>query len=162
MAGLPVGSAEALRRLGRVLASLLAAWFWGLCLLPAAARAADPTPDGQAPALRAQASAPAVLAAGPLHYRCDGLPLSAILHGGAVDAPSIPNSSGGTLPGAFVQLAWQQAGEAIALQLPRTNNAGPPSFTDGRWWWSLEDPEHPRFRLRRRRGDIQEIACEPM
>ena len=94
-------------------------------------------------------------------FRCDGLPLTATLHGGAVDDPAIPNSSAGTLPGAFVQLKWQQAGEAITLQLPRTNNAGPPSFTDGKWWWSLEDPNHPRFRLRQGRGEIQDFACEP-
>lgn len=94
-------------------------------------------------------------------YRCDGVPLTATLHGGAVDDPTIPNRSGGTLPGAFVQLQWQRDGESIALQLPRTNNAGAPSFTDGKWWWSLEDPAHPRFRLRRGGGGIEDFACEP-
>lgn len=94
-------------------------------------------------------------------YRCDGVPLTATLHGGAVDDPTIPNRSGGTLPGAFVQLQWQREGESIALQLPRTNNAGAPSFTDGKWWWSLEDPAHPRFRLRRGGGgEIEDFACE--
>lgn len=93
-------------------------------------------------------------------FRCDGVPLTASLHGGAVDDPTIPNRSAGTLPGAFVQLQWQRAGEPVALQLPRTNNAGAPSFTDGKWWWSLEDPDHPRFRLRRGGGDIEDFACE--
>ena len=94
-------------------------------------------------------------------FRCDGALLTATLHGGAVDDPAIPNRSGGTLPGAFVQLQWQRAGERISLQLPRTNNAGAPSFTDGKWWWSLENPVHPRFRLRRGGGDIEDFACEP-
>lgn len=94
-------------------------------------------------------------------FRCDGTPLSATLHGGAVDDPSIPNRSGGTLPGAFMQLQWQRTGEMIALQLPRTNNAGAPSFSDGKWWWSLEDPLHPRFRLRRGGGEITDFACDP-
>ena len=54
----------------------------------------------------------------------------------------------------------QSAWETIALQLPRTNNAGAPSFTDGKWWWSLEDPAHPRFRLRRGGGAVEDFACE--
>ena len=109
-----------------------------------------------APAQAAEGSA-----AAPGRFRCDGAPLTATLHGGAVDDPAIPNVSAGTLPGAFVQLRWQQADGVIALQLPRTNNAGPPSFTDGKWWWSLEDPLHPAFRLRRGSGDIQDFVCEP-
>ena len=42
--------------------------------------------------------------------------------------------------------------------LPRTNNAGAPSYTDGQWWWSLEDPQRPRFQ--RSRGSIETYACE--
>jgi hypothetical protein len=108
---------------------------------------------------------PVLLIADPAHadrtapsgtYRCDGEFLVATLHPGAVDDPSIPNASNGTLPGAFVQLRWRD----VNLQLPRTNNAGAPSFTDGKWWWSLEDVEHPRFRLRRGLGDVQDFACE--
>jgi hypothetical protein len=95
-------------------------------------------------------------AAEPLTYRCDGTLLTATLHRGAVDDPSSPNSTGGTLPGAYVVL--QSSG--LNLQLPRTNNAGAPSFTDGKWWWSLEDPDHPRFLLRRGLGDIESLACE--
>ncbi|MEB3322970.1 MAG: hypothetical protein VKI81_09125 [Synechococcaceae cyanobacterium] len=110
---------------------------------------------------------PVLLIADPAHadrtdqprtYRCDGESLIATLHHGAVDDPSIPNASRGTLPGAFVQLQWRD----VNLQLPRTNNAGAPSFTDGKWWWSLEDGEHPRFRLRRGLGDGQDFACEPV
>ena len=92
----------------------------------------------------------------PIAYRCDGEPLSALVNNGAVDTFAIPNTTGGTVPGAFVVLQWRD----ITLQLPRTNNAGAPSFTDGKWWWSLEDPAHPRFRLRRGAGDLQDFACE--
>ena len=90
-------------------------------------------------------------------YRCDGTPLRATVHAGAVDDPTAPNRSGLTLPGSFVVLE----GPDLSLQLPRTNNAGAPSFTDGQWWWSLEDPEHPTFQLRRARGDILNMVCLP-
>lgn len=98
---------------------------------------------------------PARAAAQPLelHYRCDGDPLLAVTHGGAVDADGIPNTSDGTVPGAFVVLHWRE----MTLQLPRSNNAGAPSYTDGKWWWSLERPDQPRLRLRR--GDVQDFAC---
>jgi hypothetical protein len=89
-------------------------------------------------------------------YRCDGEPLIAQVNNGAVDAFDIPNVAAGTVPGAFVVLQWRE----ITLQLPRTNNAGAPSFTDGKWWWSLEDPAHPRFQLRRGLGDGQRFSCE--
>lgn len=92
----------------------------------------------------------------PVAYRCDGDPLSALLNNGAVDSFAIPNTSAGTVPGAFVVLQWRD----ISLQLPRTNNAGAPSFTDGKWWWSLEDPEHPSFRLRRGLGEVQSFRCD--
>ena len=91
--------------------------------------------------------------AGIQSYTCDGDALIAAYDNGPVDAPGIPNSSAGTVPGAVVVLRWRD----ISLQLPRTNNAGAPSYTDGKWWWSLEDPGHPRFRLRR--GDVVEFAC---
>jgi hypothetical protein len=58
------------------------------------------------------------------------------------------------VPGAFVVLRWR----GLSLQLPRTNNAGAPSYTDGQWWWSLEDPQRPRFQ--RSRGLIETYACE--
>ena len=86
-------------------------------------------------------------------YRCGGDPLEARIENGAVDAVRIPNSIAGTPPGAFVVLRWR----GTTLQLPRTNNAGAPSFTDGRWWWSLEDPEHPR--LLQRRATVEAIPC---
>lgn len=89
-------------------------------------------------------------------YRCDGEPLIAQVNNGAVDAFDIPNVAAGTVPGAFVVLQWRE----ITLQLPRTNNAGSPSFTDGKWWWSLEDPAHPTFQLRRGLGDGQRFSCE--
>lgn len=89
------------------------------------------------------------------HYRCDGDPLVAIAHNGAVDAADIPNSSAGTLPGAFVVLKWR----GLSLQLPRTNNAGSPSYTDGRWWWLADDADHPVFA--QRRAAAQNYSCQP-
>ena len=90
-------------------------------------------------------------------YRCDGEPLTARLVAGPVDEPALPHPSTAPVPvGGFVVLEWH----GQHLQLPRTNNAGPASFTDGQWWWSLEDPDHPRFRRRRGLGDVQDVRCE--
>lgn len=90
-------------------------------------------------------------------FHCDGDPLSALLFPGPMDEPGITDPTTGPVPvGRFVVLHWRD----LNLQLPRTNNAGTASFTDGKWWWSLEDPTHPRFRLRRSRGDVQDFACE--
>lgn len=68
-------------------------------------------------------------------------------------AGAIPNMADGTVPGDVVLLQWR----GLTLQLPRTNNAGAPSYTDGRWWWQVEDPEHPDFR--QRRGAIVSYSC---
>jgi len=93
----------------------------------------------------------------PEAYLCDGEALTALLVKGPMDEPAIPDPSTGPVPiGGNVVLAWR----GMSLQLPRTNNAGPASFSDGKWWWSLEDPAHPRFRLRRPFGDIQDFSCE--
>ena len=92
-------------------------------------------------------------AAVPEHYLCDGDGLEATLHNGAVDASEIPNSEGGTVPGAFIVLQWR----GLSLQLPRTNNAGIPSYTDGRWWWQAVDPDRPNFR--EYRGSVKTYAC---
>ena len=102
-------------------------------------------------------SAPTALASSDRaqHYLCGGEPLEAIAFNGPVDAADIPNSSGGTLPGAFLVLRWRNG----TLQLPRTNNAGVPSYTDGRWWWQALDPDHPEFA--QLRGDVQQYRCEP-
>jgi hypothetical protein len=92
----------------------------------------------------------------PVAYLCDGEPLEALLVKGGMDDPTIPDPSTAPVPvGGFVVLQWR----GLSLQLPRTNNAGPASFTDGKWWWSLEDPAHPRFRLRRGLGDVQDFRC---
>lgn len=89
-------------------------------------------------------------------YRCDGEPLEATLVRGPVDDPTLPDPMAGPVPmGGFVLLAWRDQ----RLQLPRNNNAGAPSFSDGRWWWSLEDPAHPRFRQRLPGGAIADFAC---
>ncbi len=117
-----------------------------LCWLAAAPALAQATGSGTA-----RADLPATASA--VRYRCGGDLLLARSENGAVDAVAIPNTSAGTQPGAFVVLEWR----GISLQLPRTNNAGAPSYTDGRWWWSLENPDQPRFRLRR--GAIEEFPC---
>lgn len=93
-------------------------------------------------------------AAEAMPYRCDGDLLLATNDNGAVDAPDIPNSAAGTVPGATVLLEWRE----LRLQLPRTNNAGAPSYTDGLWWWSVEDPQQPRFL--HRRGAIERFSCQ--
>ena len=93
----------------------------------------------------------------PESYRCDGEPLTALLMPGAMDEATLPDPSTAPVPiGGYVVLKWHD----LSLQLPRTNNAGPASFTDGGWWWSLEDQDHPRFRLRRGLGNIQDFACD--
>ena len=112
-------------------------------------------------------------AARPFPYLCDGEPLLAYYDNGAVDATGIPNSvalappsPGGTalasgspgptaitVPGAFVLLRWGE----VSLQLPRTNVAGAPSYSDGRWLWSLDDPQRPRFL--ERRGSVRSHSC---
>ena len=95
----------------------------------------------------------------PRAYICAGEPLSALLVKGPMDEPAIPDPSTAPVPiGGSVVLSWR----GLSLQLPRTNNAGPASFSDGKWWWSLEDPAHPRFRLRRPLGDIQDFVCEAL
>ena len=64
-------------------------------------------------------------------YLCNGEPLQAEVHAGAVDAPGIPNS------------------------------AGSPSYSDGRWWWQAADPAHPAFAQRTGgRGDLERYTCE--
>ena len=73
---------------------------------------------------------------------------------GAMAEP-IPNTAGGTVPGDVILLSWR----GVTLQLPRTNNAGAPSYTDGRWWWQVEDPQQPDFR--QRKGGIVSYACSP-
>lgn len=105
-----------------------------------------------------QAAAAPGAALEPQTYRCQGDLLTAQLLRGPLDEPTIPDPSTAAVPvGGSVLLRWRQQ----TLQLPRTNNAGPASFTDGRWWWSLEDPAHPRFRQRLGLGQVLEIACEP-
>lgn len=94
----------------------------------------------------------------PQVFRCDGDALTAQLIAGPMDDPMIPDPSSSPVPvGGSVVLQWR----GLSLQLPRTNNAGPASFTDGKWWWSLEDPSHPSFRLRSGFGNPETIACEP-
>ena len=89
---------------------------------------------------------------------CDGDRLSVEIMRGAVDltglAEGIPNTLEGTLPGDGVLLRWRD----VELQLPRTNNAGAPSYTDGRWWWRVVDQSAPEFW--ERRGTVIRHQCE--
>ncbi len=87
-------------------------------------------------------------------FLCEGDPLEALAFNGAVDASDIPNSKANTVPGAFVVLLWRN----VSLQLPRTNNAGVPSYSDGRWWWQASDPDHPDFA--QLRGTVERYSCE--
>ncbi|WP_255023946.1 hypothetical protein [Cyanobium sp. T1G-Tous] len=88
------------------------------------------------------------------HFLCEGDSLEAIAFNGAVDAVGIPNSNADTVPGAFMVLRWRE----LSLQLPRTNNAGIPSYSDGRWWWQALDPDHPQFA--QLRGNAEHYSCE--
>jgi hypothetical protein len=119
----------------RLLALLLAVLLplWGFIRAAAPAAAVSPTVE---------------------RYLCAGEPLLAEVHHGAVDAPVIPNSAGGTVPGAFIVLQWR----GVSLQLPRTNNAGTPSYSDGRWWWQVRDADQPDFA--QRRSDWEHYSCE--
>ena len=93
-------------------------------------------------------------------WLCDGDRLSIERRSGAVDptglSNGVPNSADGTLPGDTLLVRWR----GVVLQLPRTNNAGPPSYTDGRWWWRLVDISQPEFR--ERRGGVVSYRCEPL
>ena len=107
-------------------------------------------------ALALPAPARADRAAEPSRFLCEGEPLTVELVRGAVDAIGIPNSTAATVPGSYVVLEWRQ----VRLQLPRSNDAGAPAFSDGKWLWSQEDPQHPLLRLRRPGGDAQTFRCE--
>lgn len=93
-------------------------------------------------------------------WSCDGDLLRVENVVGAVDPiglpGGIPNTSAGTLPGDGVLIHWRE----MTLQLPRTNNVGVPSYTDGRWWWRVVDPLHPEFLQRRR--TIVAYDCQPL
>lgn len=97
---------------------------------------------------------PALAATVDIVYRCEGDPLVAHYDNGPVDDPRVNNQLAGTLPGAFVVLRWRD----VTLQLPRTNVAGAPSYSDNKWFWGLADPEHPRFFLKV--GDRQDFSCD--
>lgn len=104
------------------------------------------------PPLSASASS-----ATPSTWLCDGDPLTLIPTPGAVDvsglSDSVPNIESGTVPGDGVLISWR----GTTHQLPRTNNAGTPSYTDGRWWWRAADPDHPEWK--QRRGGIITYTC---
>ena len=93
-------------------------------------------------------------------WSCDGEPLSVRLMSGAVDLrglpPNVPNTEGNTAPGDGVLIKWR----GQTLQLPRTNNAGAPSYTDGRWWWRVLNPEQAEWK--ERRGQIFSYTCQAM
>ena len=90
-------------------------------------------------------------------WLCDGDALTVTTTAGAVDITglpdTVPNIEAGTAPGDGVLISWR----GLQLQLPRTNNAGAPSYTDGRWWWRAADPAHPEWK--QRRGGIISYDC---
>jgi hypothetical protein len=87
-------------------------------------------------------------------FLSEGDPLQALAFRGAVDAADIPNSTANSVPGAFVVLRWRD----VSLQLPRTNNAGVPRYSDGRWWWQARDPDHLEFA--QLGGTVERYRCE--
>ncbi len=89
-------------------------------------------------------------------FLCDGEPLLVERQSGAVDAVGIPNTLAGTLPGAYVVVRWR----GVQLQLPRTNNAGAPTYSDGKWAWSEPEPGHAELRLCSPGGDLRRYRCE--
>jgi hypothetical protein len=89
-------------------------------------------------------------------FLCDGEPLLVERVSGAVDAIGIPNTLAGTLPGAYVVLRWQ----GVQLQLPRTNNAGAPSYSDGKWAWREPEPDQAELLLRSPGGDLRRYRCQ--
>ncbi|MGC6482247.1 MAG: hypothetical protein ACON4T_01555 [Synechococcus sp.] len=90
-------------------------------------------------------------------WLCDGDPLTMVPIKGSVDfnglPNAVPNQTAGTVPGDGVLISWR----GRTIQLPRTNNAGAPSYTDGRWWWRAADPDHPEWK--QRRGEIIAYNC---
>ena len=91
-------------------------------------------------------------------WRCDGDRVTIRSIPGAVDVRGlkggIPDTASGTVPGDGILLTWRD----VSLQLPRTNNAGTPSYTDGRWWWRADDPQHPEFK--QRQGTVISYRCD--
>jgi hypothetical protein len=53
---------------------------------------------------------------------------------------------------------WVLQWRGISLQLPRSNNAGEPSYTDGRWWWSSPAPDQIEFE--QLRGTVHSYSCQ--
>jgi len=109
---------------------------------------------GPGPAAVADAPGADATSGAGQQFLCEGDPLEALAFNGAVDAADIPNSTANTVPGAFLVLRWRN----VTLQLPRTNNAGVPSYSDGRWWWQASDPDHPDFA--QLRGTVERYSCE--
>lgn len=79
------------------------------------------------------------------HFLCGGDPLDAFEFYCGLDAVDIPNSNEDRVPGAFIVLRWNKS----SIKLPRTNNAGVPSYSDGRWRRRTLDPDHPDFAQQR-------------
>ncbi len=87
------------------------------------------------------------------NYVCAGDPLVATYDQGPVDADGLPNTIYGTLPGSFVVLQWRD----LKLQLPRTNIAKAPIYSDNKWMWILEDPQQPLLLLNQ--GGTSQYDC---
>jgi hypothetical protein len=108
------------------------------------------------PVIAAAEPIPRALEPAGERFLCDGEPLLVERLNGAVDALGIPNTLAGTLPGAYVVLRWQ----GVQLQLPRTNNAGAPSYSDGKWAWREPEPDQAELLLRSPGGDLRRYRCQ--
>ncbi len=89
-------------------------------------------------------------------YICEGDKLEATIYNNQDGSFKVLEPLEKLDAGAFAVLNWKD----IVLMLPRTFNSGETSFTDGKWWWSYEDPNPPRFRRRNPLGDITDFTCD--
>ncbi len=88
-------------------------------------------------------------------FNCDGEQLVATIYNNENGAFTIVKPLEEIDAGGFITLKWGE----LNLMLPRTFNKDETSFTDGRWWWSYEDTEHPQLRLRKGSGKIKDFSC---
>ncbi len=89
----------------------------------------------------------------PQHYSCGGDPLLARVETrfdlfGELD----PLPASGP-PDSLVVLQWRN----LTLQLPRSQDPGPASYTNGTWTWDGTDSRHPRLSLLRE--ERQDFPC---
>ncbi|KGG28103.1 MULTISPECIES: hypothetical protein [unclassified Prochlorococcus] len=99
---------------------------------------------------------PSALAPELTSFTCDGNLVETTIYNNENGAYSIVKAYEELDAGAFVVINLENS----KLMLPRTFNVGETSFTDGKWWWSYEDHQHPTFQRLTALGEIQEFNCE--